>query len=324
MHKAGWKKAFAALACGLCVVSAARADTYPGKPITIVAPYPPGGATDLYARSVAGGLQELGQSVIVDNRAGASGIIGADYVSRAAPDGYTMLIGASSMFSVLPLLSKRMDSVYQKIEPISILGFNPSYVVVPATLPVNTIQELVAFIKQNPGKYGYGSAGTGTSQHVFMELFKQRVGLDIFPVQYKGSGPMVVDLIAERVIMAIEQGPAVLSNIKAGKLKALAVTTTKRSEALPNVPTLAETVSPGFEAVTWFALYAPKGVPKNVIDKVVPQIAKTMASPEVKERLGAVGVEPASSTPEAVVKRQADETALWKDVIARSKISLED
>ncbi|OZI29884.1 hypothetical protein CAL29_17435 [Bordetella genomosp. 10] len=319
-----WKKRLAMLACGLFMAGAAHAETFPSRPITIVAPYPPGGATDLYARSVAAGLDALGQSVIVDNRAGASGIIGADYVSRAAPDGYTMLIGASSMFSVLPLLSKRMDAVYQRIEPISILGFNPSYVVVPATLPVDTIQELVAFLKQHPGKYGYGSAGAGTSQHVFMELFKQRAGVDLFPVQYKGSSPMVVDLIAGRVTMAIEQGPAVLSYIKSGKLKALAVTTAKRSEALPNVPTLAETILPGFEAVTWFALYAPKGVPQNVLDKVVPQIARTMASKEVKERLGAVGVEAASSTPQEVVKRQAAETALWKDVIARSKISLED
>jgi len=324
MKKAVWKNVFAALACSLCAMSGAHADPYPSKPITIVAPYPPGGATDLYARSVAGGLAELGQSAVVDNRAGASGMIGADYVSRSPADGYTMLIGASSMFSVLPLLSKRMGDIYQKIEPVSILGFNPSYVVVPATLPVNTIQELIDFIKKNPGKYGYGSAGTGTSQHVFMELFKQRTGIDIFPVQYKGSSPMVVDLIAERVIMAIEQGPAVLSYIKSGKLKALAVTTRKRSEAMPAVPTLAETILPDFEAVTWFALYAPKGVPQNVYDKIVPQIAKTMASQEVKERLGAVGVEPASSTPEELVKRQAAETALWKDVITRSKISLED
>lgn len=325
MRNVSWKRFFASLACGgLCLVGAAHAGSFPDKPITLIAPYPPGGATDLYARSVAAGLDELGQPVVVENRAGASGIIGADYAARMAPDGYTMLIGASSMFSVLPLLSKRMDGVYQKIEPISILGFNPSYVVVPATLPVNSIQELIAYLKRDPGKYGYGSAGAGTSQHVFMELFKQRAGVDLFPVQYKGSGPMVVDLIAGRVVMAIEQGPAVLAYIKSGKLKALAATTAKRSEALPDVPTLAETVLPGFDVVTWFALYAPKGIPQDVVDRVVPQIAKTMASAEVKERLAVVGVEPASSTPAEVVKRQAAETALWKDVIARSKISLED
>ena len=324
MGSANWKRLFAGVLCGLCLTGAARAETYPEKPITLIAPYPPGGATDLYARSVAAGLGQMGQSVVVENRAGASGIIGADYVSRAQADGYTMLIGASSMFSVLPLLSKRMETVYQKIEPISLLGVNPSYVVVPAALPVNSIQELIDYLKKNPGKFGYGSAGTGTSQHVFMELFKQRAGVDLFPVQYKGSGPMVVDLIAERVIMVIEQGPAVLSYIRAGKLKALAVTTAKRSEALPNVPTLGETVLPGFEATTWFALYAPKGVPRAVIDKVVPEVAKTMASKEVKERMSVVGVEPMSSTPEDVVKRQAAETAMWKDVIAKSKISLED
>lgn len=324
MRNIHWKRFVAGLACGLGILGAAQAQSYPSTPVTLIAPYPPGGATDLYARSVAAGLETLGQPVVVENRAGASGIIGADYASRAAADGHTMLIGASSMFSVLPLLSARMNDVYEKIEPISLLGFNPSYVVVPGTLPVNSIQELIAYLKANPGKFGYGSAGAGTSQHVFMELFKQRAGVDVFAVQYKGSGPMVIDLIADRVVMAIEQGPAVLQHIKSGKLKALAVTTAKRSEALPDVPTLAESVLPGFEAVTWFALYGPKGLPQEVLDKVVPQVAKTMASPEVKARLGAVGVEPASSTPEEVAKRQAAETAMWKDVIARSNISLEN
>ncbi|HSV84430.1 MAG TPA: tripartite tricarboxylate transporter substrate binding protein [Ramlibacter sp.] len=318
-----WKNLMSTLSV-LCLAAAVQAQDYPSTTITIVAPYPPGGATDLYARAVQSGLAELGQPAVVDNRAGASGMIGAEYVSRRSADGHTLLIGASSMFSVLPLLSPRMHEIYQRIEPVSLLGFNPSYVVVPAALPVNTIQELVAYLKANPGKYGYASAGKGTSQHVFMELFKQRAAVDVFPVQYKGSSPMVVDLIAGRTVMAIEQGPAVLTHIKAGKLKALAVTTAKRSQALPQVPTLAETVLPGFEAVTWFALYSTGGVPKSALAKLVPQIAKTMNSAEVKERLGAVGVEPASSTPEEVAKRQAAETAMWKEVINRSKISLED
>jgi tripartite-type tricarboxylate transporter receptor subunit TctC len=308
----------------ICLAGAVQAQNFPSGPIAIVAPYPPGGATDLYARAVATGLAELGQATVVDNRAGASGMIGAEYASRKPADGHTLLIGASSMFSVLPLLSGRMKEIYQNIEPVSLLGFNPSYVVVPATLPVNTIQELIAYLKANPGKFGYASAGKGTSQHVFMELFKQRAGVDVFAVQYKGSGPMVVDLIAGRTVMAIEQGPAVLTHIKSGKLKALAVTTAKRALALPEVPTLAETVLPGFEAVTWFAIYAPAGVPKSAMAKLVPQIAKTMNSAEVKERLAGVGVEPTASTPEEVAKRQAAETAMWKDVIARSKITLED
>lgn len=315
-----WFMAFSAMAFALCV----QAQSFPSKQITIVAPYPPGGATDLYARALSNGLAELGQATLVENRAGASGMIGAEHASRQPADGHTLLIGASSMFSVLPLLSDRMRGVYQNIQPVSLLGFNPSYVVVPADLPVKTAQELVAYLKANPGKFGYASAGKGTSQHVFMELFKQRAGLDVFPVQYKGSGPMVVDLIAGRTVMAIEQGPAVLTHIRSGKLRALAVTTAKRSQALPEVPTLAETVLPGFEAVTWFAVYAPAGVPKVALDKLVPQIAKTMASAEVRERLNTVGVEPTSSTPEDVARRQAAETAMWKDVIAQSKITLED
>jgi len=315
---------FLFILCALWVSAAVQAQSYPTQTVTIVAPYPPGGSTDLYARSVANGLAELGQSSVVDNRAGASGMIGAEYASRRPADGHTLLIGASSMFSVLPLLSPRMQDIYKRIEPVSMLGFNPSYVVVPATLQVNSIQELITYLKANPGKFGYASAGMGTSQHVFMELFKQRTGVDVFAVQYKGSAPMVVDLIAGQTVMAIEQGPAVLTHIKSGKLKALAVTTAKRSQALPQVPTLAETVIPGFEAVTWFALYAPYGVPKSVLARIVPQIAKTMNSPEVVERLTSVGVEPTSSSPEEVAKRQAAETAMWKDVIARSKISLGD
>lgn len=318
-----WKKVVMSV-CAIGLSAALQAQTFPSKVVTVVAPYPPGGATDLYARSVANGLAEWGQPTVVDNRAGASGLIGADYVARQPADGHTLLIGASSMFSVLPLLSERMKDVSQRIEPVSLLGFNPSYVVVPATLQVNTIQELLDYLKSNPGKYGYASAGKGTSQHVFMELFKQRTGADIFAVHYKGSGPMVVDLIAGRTVMAIEQGPAVLTHIKAGKLKALAVTTSKRAQAMPDVPTLAETVLPGFEAVTWFALYAPAGTPKSVYAKMVPQLAKTMASAEVKERLNAVGVEPTSSSPEELAKRQATETAMWRDVIARSKITLDE
>lgn len=309
----------AALAASLQV----QAQNFPTKPITIVAPYPPGGATDLYARALASGLAELGQPTVVENRAGASGMIGAEHASRQPADGHTLVIGASSMFSVLPLLNDRMKDIYQRIEPVSLLGFNPSYVVVPQSLPVNSIQELIAYLKANPGKFGYASAGKGTSQHVFMELFKQRTGVDVFPVQYKGSGPMVVDLIAGQTVMAIEQGPAVLTHIKTGKLKALAVTTAKRATALPDVPTLSETVLPGFEAVTWFALYAPSGVPKNVMARLVPQVAKTMSSAEVKTNLGAVGVEPASSTPDDLVKRQAAETELWRDVITKSKITLD-
>ena len=320
-------KKLLAACCGVALAVLAisvQAQTYPSKAITIVAPYPPGGATDLYARSVANGLAEFGQPTIVDNRAGASGLIGAEYVSRQPADGHMLLIGASSMFSILPQLLPRMKDVASHVEPVSILGFNPSYVVVPASLPVNTIQELIGYLKAKPGEYAYGSAGKGTSQHVFMELFKQRAGVDLLPVQYKGSSPMVVDLIAGRVVMAIEQGPAVLSQIKAGRLKALAVTTAKRAQAMPNIPTLSETVLPGFEAVTWFALYAPSGVPKSVIAKMVPQIAKTMNSAEVRERMYAVGVEPASSSPEDVTKRQTAETKTWAGVISQSHITLDE
>jgi tripartite-type tricarboxylate transporter receptor subunit TctC len=300
------------------------AQDFPNKPIKIIAPFPPGGATDLFARAFSDGfLRAWGQPVIVENKPGASGIIGAEYASRQPGDGYTMVIGAASLHSILPLLNERMGEVQKSLVPISQVGVNPSYVVVPASLPVNTIGELITYLKANPGKFGYGSAGAGTSQHVFVELFKQRAGIDMFQVPYKGSGPMVIDLIAGRVVMVIEQGPAVLSHIKAGKLKALAVTTPRRSVALPDVPTLAESALPGFEASTWFAVYAPAGTPRDVVMKLNAEINKTLALPDIRNRLLGAGVEPEGSTPEALGERQKRDIAKWAEVVKTANIRLE-
>ncbi|MDB5797477.1 MAG: hypothetical protein JWP36_1379 [Paucimonas sp.] len=297
---------------------------YPNKPIKIVAPFPPGGATDLYARSVGDSLTKAwGQPVIVENKPGASGMIGAELASRMAADGYTLLIGAASLHTILPLLNETMGKTQANLTPVTTVGINPSYVVVPAGLAVNTIQELVAMLKAGPGKYGYASAGSGTSQHVFVELFKQATGTDVFHVPYKGSAPMVTDLIAGRVVMGIEQGPAVLQHIKAGRLKALAVTTPKRSIALPDVPTVAETVAPGFDASTWFAVYAPAGTPHDIVAKLAAEIGRGFQAAEVRTRLLNAGVEPETSTPEALKERERRDTAKWGRLIKSANIRLE-
>jgi tripartite-type tricarboxylate transporter receptor subunit TctC len=263
-----------------------------------------------------------GQPVVVDNKPGASGMIGAELASRMAPDGYSLLIGAASLHTILPLLNENMGKTQANLTPVTTVGINPSYVVVPATLPINTIQELVAMLKAAPGKHGYASAGPGTSQHVFVELFKQATGTDMFHVPYKGSAPMVTDLIAGRVLMGIEQGPAVLQHIKSGRLKALAVTTPKRAVALPDVPTVAETVSPGFDASTWFAVYAPAGTPAEILNKLSAEIGKGFQTPEIRARLLGAGVEPDTSTPAALKQRELRDTEKWGILIKNAKITL--
>jgi len=300
------------------------ADDYPNKPIKIVAPYAPGGATDMLARTIANGLQQAWDvPVVVENRPGASGVIGAESVSRADADGYTMVVGAVSLHAILPHLLENMRAAQERLTPVSTLVNLPSYVVVPAGSPANTINDLIDMIRTQPGKYTYGSAGLGTSQHVFPELFKQEAGLDILHVPYKGSGAMVVDLIAGRVDMVIEQGPAVLNHIRNGSLRALAATTKTRTTEQPDVPTLDETVLPGFEANTWFAVYAPKGTPHAIIEKLNRQIGVVLQDAQVQTRLRGQGAVPMHrSVAELAAMEQADREK-WRAVITSGGIKIE-
>ncbi len=313
-----------------CVVAAAPnvhasgADSYPDRPIKIVAPYAPGGATDMFARTIADGLQKAwDQSVVVENKPGASGVIGADSVSRAPADGYTMVVGAVSLHAILPSLLENMRRAQDNLTPVSTLANLPSYVVVPASSPAKNIADLVKMIREAPGKYTYGSAGPGTSQHVFPELFKQKAGLDILHVPYKGSGAMVVDLMAGRIDMIIEQGPAVLSHIRNGTLRALAATTTTRTSELPDVPTLNETVLPGFEANTWFAVYAPKGTPEPIIEKLNDQIGKTLQDPKVQTVLRSHGAVPMHKSVSELKAMEEADRAKWLEVIKSGGIKIE-
>jgi len=308
----------------VCMVSS-HAQEFPAGPIKIIAPFPPGGATDLYARAVGDAFQRAwGQPAVVENRPGASGIIGAEYASKAAADGQTVLIGAASLHTILPLLNERMGLAQKNLVPVAMIGINPSYVIVPSALPVSNLKELITYVRAAPGAYSYASAGAGTSQHVFVELFKQTTKTFIVHIPYRGSGPMMTDLIAGRVILGIEQGPAALPQIRGGKIKALAVTSARRSIALPDVPTIAGSGLPGFEASTWFAVTAPLGTPSLVIAKMNAEIVKTFAAAEVRSRLIAAGVEPETSSPEALSERIRRDTEKWAVVVKASNIGLDN
>lgn len=304
--------------------NASTADNYPDKPIKIVAPYAPGGATDMFARTIANGLQEAwGQSVIVENKPGASGVIGADSVSRSAADGYTVVVGAVSLHSILPSLLETMRKAQDNLTPVSTLANLPSYVVVPASSPAKNIEDLIKMVREAPDRYTYGSAGLGTSQHVFPELFKQEAGLNILHVPYKGSGAMVVDLIGGRIDMIIEQGPAVLSHIRNGTLRALAATTKVRTSELPDVPTLDESALPGFEANTWFAVYAPKGTPEPIVKKLNHQIGEVLKDPDVQARLRSQGAVPMHKSVAELNAMEKADREKWLAVIKSGGIKIE-
>lgn len=308
---------------GAAMSGAYASADFPTRPVKIVAPYPPGGASDLMARVIAEGMQEaLGSTVIVENRPGASGIVGAQAVGQSKGDGYTLLIGAVSLHSILPTLHDRMGEVQERLTPISRIGVLPSYVVVPVDSPHQTIQDLVDYLLANGDTISYGSAGAGTSQHVYAELFKQSIGADMVHIPYNGSAPMVVDLIGGRIDMIIEQGPAILQQIQNGQVRALAVTTQGPSKALPEIPTVASTVLPGFEATTWFAIYGSPDIPADRVEILNKAVNAALADPRIQDLLAEAGVEAEGSTVEELEQLQQADLERWAAVIEQAGISL--
>lgn len=316
------------LAIGLAVGLGAaplQAQEYPSKQITIVAPYPPGGTTDLFARSIGIHLQKAwGQPVVVENKPGNSGMIGAAGVARAAGDGYTLLIGSQALYSVNPSLYAKMPYDANKdFTPISLVARLPSYFVVPASLPVNNLKEFIQYVKDHPGKMAYGSAGSGTAQHIFMEMLKAQTGMDLLHVPYKGSAPSVTDLVGGRVQAMIDFGPSIMTFIKSGKLKVLGVSTRERSRAMPDVPTIDEAGVPGFDAVTWFAIHGPAGIPRDIVTKLSREIKNAVNDPEIRAKLEAAGTEPTGSTPEELAQTQTRDAIKWGEVIRKANIRIE-
>ncbi|WP_256977237.1 Bug family tripartite tricarboxylate transporter substrate binding protein [Bordetella genomosp. 10] len=296
--------------------AAASADTYPSKPITIVVPYGAGGTNDILARALAAGISPLlGQSVIVSNRAGAGGNLGAAYVANSAPDGYTLLLASSGVFAINKWLYKNLPYDPATLAPVMLAGKVPNVLLASPTLPVNSEKELIAYAKENPGKLNFASMGTGTSGHLMSELFKQQAGIQAQHVPYKGSTAALTDMLGGQVQLMFDNLPTALPQVKSGKLRALAVSTEKRTPLLPDVPTVAEAGVPGFEATAWFGVAAPAGTPADIIAKLNKAMVKVMEDPKTKEMLEAQGVTYSPNTAAEFAAFIASESPKWKKVV---------
>jgi tripartite-type tricarboxylate transporter receptor subunit TctC len=307
-------------AIALAQPAAAQAPAYPTKAIRLVVPFPPGGATDILARNVAQKLSETwGQRVVVDNRPGAGGNIGSELVAKAAPDGYTLEMGTVGTHAINASLYSKMPYDHVKdFAPIILVAGVPNVLVVNPSLPVNSVQELIAYAKANPGKLNFASSGPGTSIHLSGELFKVMAGVQMTHVPYKGSAPALQDLLGGQVQLMFDNLPPSLPQIKGGKLRALAVTSLTRAPALPDVPTIAESGLPGFEASSWFGILAPASTPPAIIAKVNAEVAKWLASPEGKDKLAAIGANAGGGSPEDFARHIQAETAKWAKVVKES------
>lgn len=303
---------------------AAQADTYPGRPVKLVVPYPPGGGTDITSRAMAKRLTEfLGQPVIVENRPGATGMIGADSVAKSRPDGYTLLFGAASEMAINASLFKTMAyDPREDFEPVSLVASLPLVFVVPAANGA-TLGSMLEAARRKPGVVTYGSIGQGSPQHLAGELLESLAGVKLVHVPYKGSGPLVQDAIAGHVAMAISSVPPAVPLVKGGKLRALAVTSARRSSAMPDVPTVAELGYPGYEFNTWVAVSAPRGTPRAVVARLNEALTKTLAQPDIQAVLREQGAEPIGSTPESLRSFVLSEIAKADRIVKRADIRLD-
>ena len=294
---------------------------YPNRPIRLIVPYPAGGPTDFVGRTVAQKLSQLlGQQVVVDNRPGAGTVIGSELVARAAPDGYTLLFGTGGGTFLAPLMLPKVPyDPHRDFEPVAMLVMSPQVLVVHPSVPANTVSELIALAKAKPGVLNFASVGTGTSPHLGGELFQSLTGTKIVHVAYKGTSPAMTDLISGQVQMMFTSMPTVLAQVKVGKLRLLGTGGTKRSPAIPNVPTIAETV-PGFELVTWYGVFAPARTPDAIVKRLNAEIAKVLADPESRERMTAQGLEPTPMTPAEVRRYTQEETTRWSRLIKAAGI----
>jgi len=311
----------AALAALLTVcVSGAWAQAYPTKPIRLVVPFPAGGTTDILAREVGQRLSmTLGQPVVIDNRPGAAGNIGADLVAKSAPDGYTLLMGTVGTHAINASLYAKMPYDHVKdFAPVILVAGVPNVLEVNPALPVNSVADLIKLAKAKPGQINFASSGSGTSIHLSGELFKTMAGVDMTHVPYKGSAPAITDLIGGKVQVMFDNLPSSLQFIKAGKLRAIAVTSAKRAPALPDVPTIAESGLPGFEASSWFGIVAPAGTPPAIIARINNDVDQWLQSSEAKEKLLAQGAIPAGGTPEQFAAHIRAETEKWAKVVKAS------
>ena len=312
-----------ALVGGLATMPGLAAAAWPEKPIRLIVPYPPGGATDVIGRVMAQRLSGvLGQNVIVDNRGGAGGNIGADAVAKAAPDGYTLLMGAVTSHSIMSTLEKSTIKYnFEKdLVPVSIVGSVPLVFVVHPSVPVKTLKELIAYAKSKPGELSFASSGAGAPQRLAAEMFKRSAGVEMIHVPYKGSGPAMTDLMGGQVLTMVETVPAALPHIRSGKLRALAVTTPQRISMLPDVPTAGEAGMPGFEVSSLFGILAPAGTPRDIVARLNSEITRLLGQPEVQAQLLAQGAYSVTTTPEQAAARVHQEVEMWAKVIKEANV----
>jgi tripartite-type tricarboxylate transporter receptor subunit TctC len=323
----GGKAVFCAFACAVLFARvAAGAETYPVKPVRMICPSVPGGTTDLVARLVAQKLSEdWRQQVIVDNRGGAGGLIGTETAARSAPDGYTLVLGTMSTHAVNPAFSKaiRYDPV-KDFTPVSLVVSAPQLLVVHPSMPVKSAKELIALAKAKPGQFSYCSSGIGSTPHIAFELFKLMSGIDVVGIQYKGSGPAITELVGGQVQMMMTGALALAPQIKAGKLRPLAITSAKRSPAMPELPTVAESGVPGFDVSVWFGVFMPAGAPRYAVVAVNERIRKMLEAPELRQRLVDQGADPASSTPEEFGALVKADLARWTKVVKATGVASGD
>jgi tripartite-type tricarboxylate transporter receptor subunit TctC len=320
------------LAAGVCalpvlpVLSTAQAQAFPTKPISLVIPFPPGGPTDAMARTLAAEIRgSLGQPVIVENRAGAGGNIGADFVARSQPDGHTLLFGTSGPLAINASLYRKISyDPSTSFAPVIQIGHLPNILVVNPSLPVKDVRELIAYSKANPGRLSYASSGNGASSHLAGVLFNGIAGTDLQHVPYKGTGPALNDLLGGQVSMSFTDVLTALPYIKAGKLRPLGIATAQRSQALPDLPTLAEQGVTGYDVSVFFGIVAPAGTPPETIAKLNKAFTEALATPKVKQLFAAQGFEPApDASPQQLGRFIASETAKWKDVVKKSGAQLD-
>jgi tripartite-type tricarboxylate transporter receptor subunit TctC len=325
------KRYLALAARGLAAATAAAfvplclAQPYPYKPVRIVVPYPAGGTTDILAREIGQGLGEsLKQPFVIENRPGANGNIGAQAVANAAPDGYTLLMSPAGTLTSNPHLYANMPfDTLTSFAPITIVAETPHFVVVNPAVPAMSIRELIALAKAKPGELTYASPGTGSSPHLSGELFKTMTGAPIVHVPYKGAAPAVNDLLGGQVTMSFDTVPSSAPHVKAGKLRALAVTSDKRIALFPDVPTVAESGVPGYESTTWFGLLAPAGTPREIVAKLNAEVVKALQTAQMKERFETQGAAPVGNTPAQFATVLRSDMAKWGKVIKDSGIKLE-
>ena len=303
----------------------AAAQAWPSKPITYVVPFPAGGTTDVLARIIGQKLgPALGTTIVVENKPGAGGNVGSEFVARAAPDGYTILGGTISSHSInVSLYPKLPYDPVTSFQPITLIGTNPNILVVPASSPYKSVQDVTAALKAKPGSLSYASAGNGTSQHLSAELYKFLAGIDMVHIPYKGSGPAIQDVMGGQVPMMFDTSVVAGPHIESGRLRALAVTSGKRASAFPNVPTMAESGVPGYDVVSWQAIFAPAGTPKPIVDRLHAELAKILQDPEVRDRLAKLGLDPSGMTPAELTAFQRTEIDKWAKVIKAANIKID-